>query len=95
MNSSQIKKLRGLAHHLDPVVYIGQKGVTAEVVAATDVALAAHELIKVKFGDFKENRKELSAELAQKTQSTIAGQIGNITILYKQNPDSKKRKITL
>lgn len=95
MTSSEKKKLRGLAHHLDPVVYIGQKGLTDEVVKATESALDAHELIKVKFVDYKDERKPLSEDLAKKTQAELAGVTGNIAILYKQNPDPQKRKVSL
>jgi len=48
------KYLRGLAHGLKPVVFIGQKGLTSEVLSSTEKALETHELIKVKFNDFKE-----------------------------------------
>lgn len=95
MNSTDRKKLRGLAHHLDPIVYVGQKGLTAELVVALEKALADHELVKVKFVDNKDERKTLAEELASKTESSLVGVIGNIAIFYKQNPDSKSRKIKL
>lgn len=95
MNSTDRKKLRALAHHLEPIVYVGQKGLTEELFSALEKALLSHELVKIKFVDFKDERKTFSEELAQKTQSQLAGLIGNIAILYKQNPDPKKRKIIL
>lgn len=95
MNSTDRKKLRGLAHHLEPIVYVGQKGLTSELVTALEKALADHELVKVKFVDNKDERKTLAEEMASKTESALAGVIGNIAIFYKQNPDSKSRKIKL
>lgn len=95
MNSTDRKKLRGLAHHLDPIVYVGQKGLTEELVAALEKALADHELVKVKFVDNKDERNAIATEMATKTESALAGVIGNIAIFYKQNPDTKSRKIKL
>ncbi len=95
MTSQQRKHLRGLAHHLDPVVMIGKQGLTDGIIAATAKALDAHELIKVRFLDFKEEKKDLTAELAEATASEIAGIIGHVAILYKEHPDPEKRKIDL
>ncbi len=87
--------LRGLAHKLQPVIQVGKQGVTPELIKAVDEALTVHELIKVKYGDFKEEKKELSEEIERQTSSEAVGMIGNIVILYRQNPDTQKRKIIL
>ena len=52
LTSIQAKFLRGLAHALKPVVFVGQKGLTTSLIASTDEAFQRHELIKVKFIDF-------------------------------------------
>ncbi len=93
LKSSQRKYLRAQAHHLKPIVIIGAKGVTQQLIGSVDLALKDHELIKVKFGEFKESKKEISDEIAQATKSEVVGLIGNIAILYRQNPDPEKRKI--
>ena len=54
LTSSQCKYLRGLAHKKKPVVQVGQKGMTDALVKALDDALETHELIKIKFVDYKE-----------------------------------------
>ncbi len=95
LKGSQKKHLRAQAHHLKPLVIIGAKGVTAQLIGSVDLALKDHELIKIKFGEFKEAKKEISEEIAQKTKSELAGLIGNIAILYRQNPNPEKRKIKL
>ena len=95
MTSQQRKELRSLAHHLDPVVMIGKAGVTEGVVAATVKALDAHELIKVRFLEFKDEKKGLTEELAAATSSEVAGIIGHVSILYKEHPDADRRKIEL
>ncbi len=72
---------------------VGAKGVTDGLIGSVDLALADHELIKVKFVEFKEAKKEIAAEIAQATKSELVGLIGNIAILYRPNPDPAKRKI--
>jgi RNA-binding protein len=92
---SQRTYLRGLAHSLQPVIQIGKNGITPELVKAVDEALAIHELIKIKFVYFKEEKKELSEEIARQTSGETVGLIGNVVILYRQNPKEDKRKIIL
>jgi RNA-binding protein len=95
LTSSQRKFLRGEAHHLDPVVLIGKSGVTDALIGAANAALDAHELIKIKFNDFKDQRTELTHEVEERTQSQLCGLIGNVAILYRQQSDPDKRKIDL
>jgi RNA-binding protein len=93
LKGSQRKYLRSQAHHLRPLVIIGAKGLTSQLIGSVDLALKDHELIKVKFGEFKEENKEISGQIAQATKSEVVGIIGNIVILYRQHPEPEKRKI--
>ena len=95
LKGSQRKNLRSQAHHLKPLVIIGVKGVTDQLIGSVDLALKDHELIKVKFGEFKEEKKEISGQIAQATKSEVVGIIGNIAIFYRQNPEPEKRKIKI
>jgi len=95
LKSSQRKYLRAQAHHLKPLVMIGAKGVTGQLIGSVDSALKDHELIKVKFGEFKEAKKEISEEIAKTTKSELVGLIGNIAIFYRQHPELEKRKIKI
>ena len=95
LKGSQRKYLRAQAHHLKPIVIIGAKGVTEHLLVSVDVALKDHELIKVKFAEFKESKKEISEEIAKATESEQVGLIGNIAIFYRQQPDPEKRKFIL
>lgn len=93
----QRKYLRGLAHNLNPVVLVGQKGLTAELVQATDRALDRHELIKMKFVESKEKdrKAEVIKALEEEIGCEMAGMIGHTAILYRPQNDPEKRKITL
>ena len=95
LKGSQRKYLRAQAHHLKPIVIIGARGVTGQLIGSVDLALKDHELIKVKFGEFKEAKKEISEDIARATKSECVGLIGNIAILYRPNPDPEKRKIRI
>ena len=95
ITGAQRRYLRSLAHHLDPICYVGKNGVSDAVVESVNVALDANELIKVKFNDCKKEKKELSAQIAERTESHLAGLIGNIATFYRQQSDEEKRKIAL
>jgi len=88
----ECKKLKSLAHHLKPVVQVGHQGVTESLITAVDRALTDHELIKVKFMDYKKEKRELSGDISAQTGCEIVTIIGNVTVLYRQSPDEKKRK---
>ena len=95
LTSKQRKYLRGLAQKLDPVIIVGKQGVTDALVQATREALEAHELIKIRFNEFKDEKKELTAEIAERTLSQVAGGIGHVFILYREHPEPEKRKVIL
>jgi len=95
LKGAQRKYLRSQAHHLKPLVIIGRNGINEQVTGAVDLALKDHELIKVKFGEFKEDKQTISAEIAVTTTSTVVGLIGNIAIFYRQHPEPEKRKIKI
>ena len=97
LKGSQKKYLRGLAHNLNPSAFIGQKGITESLIEEIDQALKATELIKVKFNDFKQKdqKNSLTKEIAKATRSHIAGMIGHVVILYRQNVDEEKQRIKL
>ena len=95
LKGSDRKHLRGLAHYLKPVVQVGKQGLIENLITTVSQALNAHELIKIKFVDLKQQREELSREIAARTQSELAGLVGNVAILYRQQSDVEKRKIHL
>lgn len=93
LKGSAKKSLRAQAHHLKPLVMVGRNGISEQLMASVDVALNDHELIKVKFLDYKEEKKEIAGEIAMATKSEVVGIIGNIAIFYRQHPQPELRKI--
>ncbi len=79
--------LKARAHALAPVVVVGHAGVTPAVVAETERALTAHELIKVRVdASEREARAALGDELATTTDAAVVHRIGKIVILWRPNP---------
>jgi RNA-binding protein len=95
IKGSHRKYLRSIAHSLNPSVMVGKNGVTDTVIESVDKALTAHELIKIRFIERKTEKKEFAAEIEERTKSHIAGMIGHVLILYRQQDDPEKRKIKL
>ena len=91
----QKKYLKGLAHGIKPQVYVGQNGLSPTVSQAVDASLTTHELIKVKFVDFKEKaqKEEIAATIEQATESELVGMIGHVAIFYREQPDPEKRRV--
>jgi RNA-binding protein len=91
----QKKYLKGLAHGIKPLVFVGQKGLSSTVSQAIDESLATHELIKVKFVDFKDKdqKEEIADAIEQETASELVGMIGHVAIFYREQPDPEKRRI--
>lgn len=92
LTSKERKKLRGLAHHLDPVMLMGQHGITEAFIKAMDQALLSHELIKLKFNEGKETKDQLVQKLSDQTGASLVGLIGNVAIFYRAHPDPEKSK---
>ena len=92
LNSRQKKNLRAKAHDLKPIVLVGKAGVTTGCIQSIDEAIDSQELIKVKFLEHKDDKKSLSNEIAEKTNSEIVGNIGHTIILFRQNLDKEKQK---
>jgi len=95
LTGARKKHLRGLAHHLKPVVQIGKNGLTDPVLASVDQALDDHELIKVRLAEPQGRKRELAEEIAERSGSVQVGLVGNVVTLYRRQPDPEKRRIEL
>jgi RNA-binding protein len=88
INSKQRKQLKSQAHHLKPVIRVGQHGITDGLIAETNITLDTHELIKVQVqqGE-REERSALIEQLCQQTHAELVHHIGKIFILYRQREE--------
>ena len=91
LNGQQRSYLSKQAQELNPIVYIGKNGLREGVIASLDKALADHELVKVRFIDFKDNRNEISHALEEATDSVLVRVIGNVGIFFRPARKPEKR----
>jgi RNA-binding protein len=79
------------AHHLEPVAAVGKLGRTPELMQHIDTELTQHELIKIRFTDFKDQRQGIAEEIALNLEAALVKIVGHIAILYRPTPDSEDR----
>jgi RNA-binding protein len=86
LTKNQVKFLRGLCHSLKPVIMIGQKGLTNEVLDELEIALNHHELVKIKIAsDDREARKEMIKNICEQSLSQSVQIIGKTVSVYRRN----------
>jgi len=90
------RALRRIAHHLDPVVTIGDAGLSEGVLKETERALEDHELIKIRLpGAGREDRQALAEAICAACKAELVQSIGRIVVLYRpaQKPDPHKSNV--
>jgi RNA-binding protein len=88
LTPAERKLLKARAHSLEPVVLIGNKGLTDEVVTEVDRALTVHELIKVRApGLDRDEREEAFQALCARTGAVAVQHIGKVFVLYRKKPE--------
>jgi RNA-binding protein len=87
LNPAERKALRARAHKLEPVVMIGGKGLTEDVIAEIDRALTAHELVKVRAAGLeREAREQALSAICRKTAAEAIQQVGKIFVIFRKRP---------
>lgn len=94
ITTKQKRYLKTLAHHLTPVVIVGQHGLSEGVLNEVDLSLEAHELIKVRLnaGD-REERDAMIAKLIESASAELIQSIGHVAVFYRPHP--KRPQISL
>jgi len=88
LTAAERKALKAKAHKLDPVVQVGAKGLTDEVIAEIDRALSAHELIKVRAASLdRDARDEAVDRIVERTGADAVQHIGKIFVLFRKKND--------
>ena len=86
LTNAQERVFKAQAQRLKATLKIGKDGISPQFLVALDDALKHHELVKVKFDDFKDQKKELSPQSAQKSGSHLVTRVGNVIVLYRPVP---------
>ena len=88
LSPAERKELKARAHKLDPVVMIGAKGLTDEVVKEVDLALKAHELIKVRAPSLERDAREVALQaLCERTGAEAVQAIGKVFVIYRKRDE--------
>jgi RNA-binding protein len=90
LTGKQRRALRAMGHHLEPVVIVGQSGVTEGVLSAVTQALNDHELIKVKINEGPETRQEAAARMAEGTGAELVQLLGRTALLFKKREEDSE-----
>jgi RNA-binding protein len=83
LNNSQIRKFKSAAQLMEPMLKVGKAGLSEGFISTVSEALDRHELVKIKFAEFKEQKKELAPLLAEKTGSHLVMRVGNVMVLHR------------
>jgi RNA-binding protein len=83
LTNAQVRSLKAKAQLMKATLKIGKEGISIPFLAALDDSLKHHELVKVKFDDFKEKKKELAPQIAEKSGSHLITRVGNVVVLYR------------
>ncbi len=86
LTNPQIRKFKAAAQSLEPMLKVGKAGLSEGFIDSVNTALAQHELVKIKFVEFKEQKKELAPQLAEKTASHLVMRVGNVMVLHRPRP---------
>jgi len=88
LNAAERKQLKARAHRLEPMVLIGTKGLTDDVVKEVELALKAHELIKVRAPDLeREAREDALKALCERTGAQSVQAIGKVFVIYRKRDE--------
>jgi RNA-binding protein len=86
LTNEQQKYLRKLAHDLDPVIWVGQSGLTDNVIEELKSALNHHELVKVRIrAGERDLRNQITIDITHRTNAIIVQKIGNSITLFRRN----------
>ena len=91
LTNAQIRDLKSRAQRLKATLKVGKDGLSPRFIAALDEALRHNELLKVKFDDFKQEKKELTPQLAERSRSHLITRIGNVVVLYRPKPPAQTK----
>ena len=84
LSNRELRALKTKAQLLKPMLKVGKDGLSPAFIKAVRDALDHHELVKVKFDEFKEQKKELGPKLAEEVSASIVMQVGHVLVLFRR-----------
>ena len=83
LNSAQKREMRSRAQKMDPTLRIGRAGLSEGWLRSMEEELTQHQLVKIRFAELKEERKQLAPEIATRTGSELIALVGNVAVFYR------------
>ena len=93
LSPARRRELKARAHKLDPVVFVGGAGLSAQVLAEIDRSLKSHELIKVRVNADRNDREAMLGEICGRTGAQPVQHIGKVLVLYREKPGDHAEKL--
>ena len=91
LTNAQVRDLKAQAQRLKATLKVGKEGLSPQFLAALDEVLKHQQLVKVKFDEFKEQKKEMAPQLAEKSGSHLVTRVGNVVVLYRPKSVEEKQ----
>ena len=88
LTNAERRELKAKAQRLEPLLKVGQAGVSDAFIQSLNDALGKHGLVKVKFAAFKEEKKTLAPEIAERSGSELITRVGNVAVFYRRSSQS-------
>ena len=89
LTNAQLRRFKAAAQHLEPMLKIGKAGLSEGFLRMLNEALTQHQLVKIKFAEFKEQKKQLAPQLALQTSSHLIMRVGNVMVLHRPRPGAQ------
>jgi RNA-binding protein len=86
LTNAQLRTLKAQAQRMKATLKVGKEGISPQFLTALNEVLKHQELVKVRFDHFKEQKQELTPQLAEKSGSHLVTRIGNVVVLYRAKP---------
>jgi RNA-binding protein len=86
LTNPELRKLKAAAQRLEPVGRVGKAGLTEAVLAGIEQALAARELIKIRFDHDRDERDAWAGQVAKATGAALIMQVGKVAVFYRPKP---------
>ncbi len=83
LTNAEKRDLKARAQRLEPMLKLGHAGLSDAFVGSMNAALKTHGLVKMKFTDFKEERKALVPQIAERTGSEVVMQVGHVAVFFR------------
>ena len=93
LTGAQKRQLKSIAQRLDATVRVGKNGLSDGFIKEMNDALERSELVKVRFADLKDEKKELAPKIAELTNSHFVTRVGHVAVYFREHSDPEKRKI--